>query len=174
MVILFATISLAFLIGSIVAYRRQSSFRWLLVFGTAIATILFGLLAILAFSIAYSRPELGTELNSVEWLDSRATDISFYRANDFSGALAYEFSIRDEDFTALAHEQNWHTVPTIGQRNVMRYMFFLPEKDARRTSQLFAEVENGLFFESRRPNGCGITVLYDTNASRAYVFQSSR
>ena len=56
----------------------------------------------------------------------------------------------------------------------MRYTFFLPETDARHQQPLSVELDSGMIYESRRPNGGGITVLYDTNSSRAYVSQSSR
>jgi hypothetical protein len=175
MFIILAILSLAFLLGGVFAYRRsRSSFKWVLVSGAGVTGLFLGLLALLAFGFANSRPESGIGLVSVGWLDSRASDISYYRANDFGGAFAYEFRITLTDFKALARERGWQITPFDAHRSTMRYTFFLPETDARREKPLFAEVERGILFESRRPNGGGITVLYDTNALRAYVFQSSR
>jgi hypothetical protein len=160
--------------GILALVRIRSALRWVAVSGAAAAAMFFGLLATLAFGLAYSHPESGVALASVEWLDSRASDISFYRANDFSGNFAYEFRIGGDDFATLARERGWQVGPLTEHRNVMRYTFFLPETDSRRQKPFSVEFDSGLFYESRRPNGGGITVLYDTNASRAYVSQSSR
>ena len=107
-------------------------------------------------------------------MDSRASDISFYRANDFSGNFTYEFRIGGDDFAVLARERGWQLAPLTEHHSIMRYTFFLPETDARHQKPLSVELDSGMIYESRRPNGGGITVLYDTNASRAYVSQSSR
>lgn len=175
MAILLLILSVGFIAGGIFAFRRsRSALRWVLVSGAAVASLFFGLLAVLAFGLVYSRPDSGVALASVEWLDSRASDISFYRANDFSGNLAYEFQISREDFAAVAKERGWQVAPLTEHRSIMRYTFFIPETDAHRQKPLSVELDGGMIYESRRPNGGGITVLYDTNASRAYVSQSSR
>lgn len=175
MFIILAILSIAFLAGAVFAYRRsRSSFKWVLISGAVVAGLFVGLLALLAFSFAYSRPESGTALTSVKWLDARASDISYFRANDFGNNFAYEFRIDLTNFEALAKERSWQLAPLDEPRSIMRYTFFLPETHPHRLKPIFAEVERGLFFESRRPNGGGITVLYDTNVFRAYVSQSSR
>jgi len=175
MAILMLILSFAFVAGGIFAFRRsRSAFRWILVSGAVVAAMFFGLLAVLAFGLACSRPESGVALTSVAWLDSRASDISYYRANDFSGNFTYDFRIGGDDFAALAKERGWQFAPLTEHRSIMRYSFFLPETDSRRLKPLSVDLDGGLVYESRRPNGGGITVLYDTNTSRAYVSQSSR
>jgi hypothetical protein len=175
MALLLLVLSIGFMAGGFVAFLRcRSALRWTLVSGAAVVSLFLGLLAVLAFGVSYSRPESGVALSSVEWLDSRASDISFYRANDFSGNFTYEFQISSEDFAALAKERGWQVAPLAEHRSIMRYTFFLPETDARRQRPLSMELDSGMIYESRRPNGGGITVLYDTNRSRAYVSQSSR
>jgi hypothetical protein len=171
MAVLFIILSCGAITGGILAFKRsRSALRWVFVSGAA----LFGLLGFWAFGLAYSRPESGVALASVGWLDSRASDISYYRANDFSGNFVYEFRMSRMDFAALARERGWPLAPLVEHRTILRYTFFLPETDSRRQKPFFIELDGGMFYESRRPNGGGITVLYDTNASRAYVFQSSR
>lgn len=175
MYIILTIFSLALLATGVVLYlRSRSSVRWVLIAGTVFLGLLVGFLAFIAFGLAYSHPESGTGLSSVGWLDSKASDISYYRANDFGGAFAYEFRISIVDFETLARERSWQIAPLTEPRHTMRYSFFLPESDARRQTPQFAEVERGLFYEKRRPNGGGVTVIYDTNTLRAYVFQSSR
>ena len=171
-ILIFTILSLVYLAGGVFAYRRRhSSRRWYFVSGAIVA----GLFAAwLAFGFADSHPESGTGLTSVEWLDSRASDISYLRSKDPGGVFVYEFHITSTDFDALAKERDWHMVPQGGLCSILRYTFFLPETDARRQKPLIADVKKGLFFENRHSNGGGITVLYDTNALRAYVFQSSR
>jgi len=171
-ILIVTILSLVFLAGGFFVYRRShSSHRWYFVSGAIVA----GLFAAwLAFGFAYSHPKSGTGLTSVEWLDSKASDISYFRSKDPGGVLVYEFHITSTDFDALAKERDWHMVPQGGLCSILRYTFFLPETDARRQKPLIADVKKGLFFENRHSNGGGITVLYDTNALRAYVFQSSR
>jgi hypothetical protein len=175
MAILLLIPSFGCIAGGIFAFRRsRSALRWVLISGATVAALFFGLLAVLAFGLAYSHPESGVALASVEWLDSRASDISYYRANDFGGSFAYEFRIRGDDFAALARERGWRVAPFAEHRGVNRYTFFLPETDSRRQEPLSVELKSGLIYESHQSNGGGITVLYDTNASRAYVSQSAR
>src|SRR5436190_23851143 len=115
--IVMLTLGFVSAIGGIFAFRRvRSAFRWVLVSGAALAAMFFGLLAMLAFGFAYSRPQSGVALTSVEWLDSRASYISFYRANDFSGNFTYEFRIGGNDFAALARERGWQVAPLTEQR----------------------------------------------------------
>jgi hypothetical protein len=168
-------LSLAFLVAGFFLYRRsRAAFRWFLIFGGLAACLFTGVLALLALGLAYSHPESGVGVASVGWLDSRASDISYYRANDFSGNFVYEFRISRADFEALARERGWQVTALPGRRNIMRYTFFLPETDVRHQRPFDADVNGGLFFERRQANGGGTTVLYDTNALRAYVSESSR
>lgn len=175
MAILLLIVSVGFIAGGIIAFRRnRSAFRWVLVSGSTVAALLLGLLAILAYGLAYSRPESGVALTSVDWLDSRASDISYFRANDFSGNFAYEFHISTADFEALARERGWLVAPITERRSIMRYTFFLPKTNALLHGPPIFELDRGMFYERRRPNGGGITVMYDANSLRAYVNQSSR
>jgi hypothetical protein len=74
----------------------------------------------------------------------------------------------------MAKERGWQLDLLTKPRDIMRYTFFLPETDRQRRELFSVEVDNGLIYQRRRPNGGGITVVYDSNTSKAYVNQNSR
>ena len=66
-------------------------------------------------------------MDSVDWLPSGASDISFYKKDGFGWIKNYKCSIPEDDFLNLAVKEGWK----------------LQEKD------------NVLFYEKRHPNGGG-------------------
>jgi hypothetical protein len=118
--------------------------------------------------------ETGVHRPSVDWLPQTASDISFYRNSNIGNILAYEFHISKPDFEALARERGWPVKPPEQGASVIRYTQCLPSGHPYRNEPFAAETSDGLFFEDRRPNGGGITVLFDNASSTAYVFTSNR
>jgi hypothetical protein len=118
--------------------------------------------------------ETGFHQHRVDWLPPTATDISFYRNSNLANTLAYEFHISRSDFEALARDRYWPVKPLEQRVSVIRYIQCLPSEHSQSNEPLWAETSVGLFFENRRGNGGGITVLFDDTDSMAYVFQSNR
>ena len=148
--------------------------KWLMVSLPVISMSGLGLIVSALWIANYTPPESGEKLSSVDWLDSRASDISYFRANDFSGLFVYEFRISEPDFMALAKERGWTMIALPTERTVARYSSFLSHSDTDHQSASAIRVSNGWLHENRRSNGGGISVVYDSSASRAYVSQSSR
>lgn len=117
--------------------------------------------------------ETGFHRPSVDWLPRTASDISFYRNNNIANVLAYEFHIFKPDFEILARERGWPVKPPEQRASVIRYTQCLPKGHPQRTGP-FRIYSDGLYFDDLRPNGGGITVLFDDANSMAYVFQSNR
>ena len=118
--------------------------------------------------------ETGIHRPSVDWLPQTASDISFYRNSNIESILAYEFHISKSDFKALARERGWPVKAPEQRASVIRYTQCLPFGAPHRNEPFAAATSDGLFFEERRPNGGGITVLFDDANSMAYVFKSNR
>ena len=98
------------------------------------------------YSFRTSEPITGEHLESVDWLPSSATDISFYKRDGFGWIKNYKCSIPENDFLKLAAKKGWEL--QIG--------------------------ENRIFYEKRHPNGGGVTVNYNTDTRRLSVQSNHR
>jgi len=110
----------------------------------------------------------------VDWLPDSASDVSYYKSYQFT---AYEFDIPEADFVAWSwHDLKPITKPIFVERYTYRsapYVMLSPVatqaeidnwEEARGRHQVF----NGLFFQVRRSNGGGVTVVYDRDQGRGY------
>jgi hypothetical protein len=91
-------------------------------------------------------PITGKHVDSVDWLPSSATDISYYKRDGFGWIKDYECSISEHDFLSLAEKEGWK----------------------------LQEEKNRLFYEKRYPNGGGVTVYYDKHSKRLSVQSNHR
>jgi hypothetical protein len=130
--------------------------------------------ALFSWAAFGDQSETGFHRSSVDWLPETASDISFYRNSNIANILAYEFHISKPDFEALAGERGWRVKPLEQRASVIRYTQCLPSGHHQRTEPFAAAASEGLFFEDRRSNGGGISVLFDGANSMAYVFKSNR
>ena len=110
----------------------------------SVAVILFTGLFIFAFHTG--EPIIEKNLDSVDWLPSSATDISYYKRNGFGWIKNYECFIPEDGFLKLAEKEGWK----------------------------LKEDEKVLFYEKRYPNGGGVTVYYDRDSERLSVNSSHR
>ncbi|MFX0198822.1 MAG: hypothetical protein ACFFCW_22095 [Candidatus Hodarchaeota archaeon] len=110
----------------------------------AVAVILFA--GLLIFPFHTREPIIEKHLDSVDWLPSSATDISYYKRNGFGWIKNYKCFIPEDDFLKLAAKEEWK----------------------------LKEDENVLFYEKRYPNGGGVTVYYDKDSKRLFVHSSHR
>lgn len=133
-----------------------------------------GFVAFFGWTAFGDRSETGFHCPSVPWLPQSASDISFYRNSNIGNVQAYEFQISRPDFEALARERGWNVKPMKQEVSIIRYTQCLPSAHIQRTEPFHAMSSSGLFYEDRRPNGGGISVLYDDVKSMAYVFSSNR
>ncbi len=100
------------------------------------------------FFSAFLPHELKTEehLDSVSWLPSSATDISYTKRGGLGWIKNYTCSISEEDFYWLAAEEDWDL-----------------QQDG-----------NTLSYEKRHLNGGHVSVEYNTDSKRLSVYSSHR
>lgn len=130
-------------------------------------------LGLLCCMMIFPRPTWGTNVKALGRLDSRASNICFYRGSGCARLLVSEFNIKQADFFALAKEKDWHLSRIDASQHPMRFSDFIPEGHPDRTEPFKVEVKIGFIFEDRMRNGGGITVIYDSGNERAYVYQSA-
>src|SRR3954470_18898890 len=151
----------------------KSILTWVAWLAGAGLAFIVAVVLLVALAIHFSHPDSGVNLSSVPWLDSRASDIAFYKGNDFGGNFYYEFRISLKDFQALARERSWHLTKPNRPYNMPRYFFFLPDGHKDKRGPLDVTIED-YYYSLRADNGGGITVGYNVAAGRGYVSQSSR
>src|SRR3954464_9992908 len=106
--------------------RPKSILKWVAWLTGAGLAVIVALVVLIALAIHFSHPDSGVNLSSVPWLDSRASDIAFYKGNDFGGNFYYEFRISLKDLQALARERGWRLTKPNPSNSMLRYSFFLP------------------------------------------------
>jgi hypothetical protein len=109
----------------------------------SVAVIFYGLFI---FDFLRREPIIEKHVDSVDWLPSSATDISYYKRNGFGWIKKYKCSIPEDDFLKVAEKEGWK----------------------------LKEDENVFFYEKRYPNGGGVTVYYDKDSKRLSVNSSHR
>ena len=172
--ILVSLLLIVLLVAIFVSGKRKLSFTIKLgVVAGSVCLLLAGMALFQVLTVS-NRAEIGEGVDSVAWLDSRASDISFFRQKGFGGVFVYEFSIKEDNFVALANERDWKISRLASSHYPTRYMRFSDNPVELNSAESLISVRRGLFYEDRQKNGGGITVTYDSDASRAYVFHSSR
>lgn len=132
--------------------------------------------------IHLTRVETGENVESVDWLPTSATNVSFYRSYSFT---AYEFDIPESDFVDWAR---WNLKPISKPVSVVRYCYSsadVTEPDASATQAEWdafeqrydarrATVADGLYYVNEQPDGGGVWVAYDRKQGRAYFHTALR
>lgn len=133
----------------------------------------------------------GEHLETVDWLPSEASDVSYYRSYLFT---AYEFDISEEGFLKWASD--WEVKPVQAPYTIRRYSSALnrlpyPGDRDRRMSdptdvEEFSEamraweaeqratITTGYWYERVQRNGGGVWVAYDRDRKRAYYVSTPR
>lgn len=102
-----------------------------------------------------------------------AKEIDYYERQDISGVVLVTYLVGEEDFRNFAAQQGWELVPKSEipfESGVM-----LPSQ-WQSGVYVHSRKKSGacLFYEVRRGNGGGITVVYDLANTRAIINKSNR
>ena len=117
------------------------------IWGACIAITLFVSFSGFVFLAFHtSEPEIGSHVDSVDWLPPSATDIDYLKIDGFGWVKNYKCSIPEDEFLRLAARNGWK----------------LQEKD------------HGFSYETRHSNGGGVTVYYNKVSKRLSVQSSHR
>jgi hypothetical protein len=145
----------------------KSSFKFVL------SVIGCGLLASAAFTALLFSSTTETILHTakIDWLPASAKDVSHEIITGMGGAEMIECTLPEVDFIDLAKKKDWKMEPKqkfaanlrIQSLPRLRNIEFLGEADI---------VLRGYKYESRKSNGGGITVCYDSDLQRM-IYQTS-
>lgn len=102
-----------------------------------------------------------------------ARQIEYYELRNISGLVSVTYLVGEEEFRKFASEQGWVLEPGSLGGNSHRAWFPQDWAEGSR-SETRPPIEQCLFYEARRANGGGITVIYDMASSRAIINKSSR
>jgi hypothetical protein len=111
----------------------------------------------------------GEHLATHELLPETASDISFYRNQNFGNRFIADFAISEAEFVRWAHSIKL-------QPEVLRDPQEISDaRDvAHRDTYTYHIIEHGLYVSRRRPNGGGVDLAYNRDTGRGYIDQSSR
>ena len=114
-----------------------------------------------------------TGLSSVDWLPSSAQDINFYERTGFGWLKYYDCHIPKADFQLLAASNHWIMTQATNVSITVRDMLNLKPITSIDGIEINI-VTNAEVYNNRRPNGGGITVVFDPHSERMYVTQNHR
>ena len=136
-----------------------------------ILVFLFPILVIAGWIIsAYwsnTHPEIGVNVEQVDWLPSSASNISYFKMYSYT---AYEFNITEEDFISWVGDKELAEIsdPVSIERFNFPETFF-------RTEHNTAEIANGLWWETPpRGNGGRTQIAFDRDIETAYYQDNPR
>jgi len=142
----------------------------ILALGIAVALAVVGLVL---FAFSSNRQASGKHLARVDWLPSEASDVTYVKREGFGWFTCYECSLPREVFDRLAQKRDWKPEPKNDVSTGLRHVLGLPALKKTDYGEIDL-VAKALFYEKRQPNGGGITVIYDLDASRLFVHESHR
>ena len=121
-------------------------------------------LATFFFSFSHTPEQTALNVESVDWLPEKASDINFYERKGFGWIKIYNCKIKKAEFLKFAEENEW----TLTE-----------ETDARRLRQPKLNkddiiVNHSLIYKKVFSNSGGTRVVYDLEKERLYVTQSHR
>ena len=123
-------------------------------------------------SLLNSQPEFVEHSPHEKWLPESARDISYLKSYSYT---AYEFTIEEAEFKKYALENEWDLKEINEEKRIARYLRFAEFVGrSSNSSDSYATVKRGLWYEVRLRNGGGISVAYDRDSQRAYIQKSPR
>lgn len=141
----------------------------IMIFGVAACLLIAGFLF---YEIVHT-PEIKTEkhLANVDWLPAEASDITYAQRNGLGWFQSYECTISREAVDKLAQKEGWKLEAMDNVSASLRSVLGLPAlREFVGTKMDF--VPKALFYEDRKPNGGGVTVIYDLELGRLFVHKS--
>ncbi len=141
------------------------------IFGAVTALLVVGsLLCVIGHD-----PKIKREMHlaRVDWLPVEASDISYAQKDGMGWLQSYECSLPRETLDKLAQTEGWKLEAKENISTGLRSTLGLPalrEIDGMKVDL----VPKALFYEDRKPNGGGVTVIYDLELGRLFVSKSHR
>lgn len=132
------------------------------------------LLALLIFLARPNAPVIEENVESVDWLPPEASDISYYSREGFGWFRFAEGTMTEEDFRAFAVSNDWDLEEKENVSVHMRSVLGRPPPREVREGIEMDRVRDALVYENRRPNGGGITLVFDRETDRFYFSESHR
>jgi hypothetical protein len=132
------------------------------------AVLVAAFVAFVLFSFRATPVESAKHLAHVDWLPSEASDVTYAKSEGLGWFTCYECSLSREAFDRLSQNEEWKPEPKNGVSTGLRLVLELTSPKEIHT------VARSLFYERRQPNGGGVTVIYDLDASRLFVYESHR
>lgn len=141
-------------------------------FGILAGLVFCGFILILCVTWT-SEPKLEMHVDSVEWLPSTASDISYIEETGMGAMRIAEFAMSQADLYAYALENEWELVAKEKVSIFFRDEIHSGDKSYQRP---FEEnvLDTALVYEKRYHNGGGITLVYDPQEQRGYYWYSHR
>jgi len=137
----------------------------ILILGAVLAA---AFVAFVLFAFRSTPMESAKHLAHVDWLPSAASDVTYAKREGFGWFTCYECSLPREAFDRLAQKEKWKLEPKNDVSTGLRLVLELS------SPKEIHSVARSLFYEQRQPNGGGVTVIYDLDASRLFVHESHR
>jgi len=129
---------------------------------------------VLLFALTWtSKPKVELNVDSVEWLPSSASNISYVERTGMGGMKIAEFSISRADMDAFAKENGWDLKE---KENVSISFRDRIAPEGTKVEHPYEEnyLEKALFYEKRHSNNGGVTLVYDPKTNRGYYWYSHR
>jgi hypothetical protein len=143
----------------------------IMISGAAACLLIAGL-----FLYAIGRtPQIETtkHLPHVDWLPTEASDITYAQSDGFGWFQSYECTISREALDKLALKEGWKLEAKDAVFASLRSVLGLPALREFGGTKMDL-VPKALFYEDRKPNGGGVTVIYDLELGRLFVHKSHR
>ena len=123
----------------------------------------------LLWAMFSDQSSFSSRLSSFDDLPETAKDISVYKNANMSGLLLIEFTIPEIDLREYALKHSWGLQEIVHSQPIMSAI-----KRHKSKTDIYRTISDGLYFESRKENGGGVTVAYDREHQIGYVNRSSR
>src|SRR5690625_1313300 len=134
----------------------------------------FILFLILAFVGCSSEPEIRKNVDFVEWLPGNASEISYYSRDGFGWFRFAEGTMAEENFRSFAASNGWDLEEKENVSVNMRSVLGEPPLREVQEGIEMDMVRDALVYEDRKPNGGGMTWVFDRETDRFYFNESHR
>jgi len=129
--------------------------------------------ALVLFLFSFHPEDRAMHIARVDWLPAEASDVTYVKRGGFGSVTCFECDLPKDAFDRMAGRNGWKPEPKKNVSIGLRSVLGLPALKATEYGQMDL-VANALFYENRRANNGGITVVYDLDSNRLFVHESQR
>ncbi len=116
--------------------------------------------------------EAGQHVVQVDWLPKEASDVTYLRQGGLFWLSCYECALPRSAFDKFAKENGW-AVKETRNVNVGGFRSMLKLAPIRLNKPMEEVYPIALHYQERQKDGGGITVVYDLETQRLFVWESS-